>query len=337
MNQKQSLCGLLLVTSLSFTACSSGGGGGSASSASGQASGPLSVPKATCNGSACLSGSSLAFTATSASVLNIGKEVYSYFNDTIIPNVNATLYKMEQAAADNGMTTCSDIAGASDSPSEYLGDGYYVTISSTSLKTAPSEMGGVAMTKGFVFAKDLPTSKFAEAQIACNGTERTLYVRVVASSALTYEFWAQEDGAKRIIFGAVDDNSNASHNSKITYYFNTADGNTFQLHGIANDVQFAGQWVNLAVAGGANLAATPKVADIQNVGGSIATGSGSTYGENGADSRYCYSDVEAGTTDTSTPATTCNGLLSTVATTNAVRSSGAWKYGDMNTAISTSF
>jgi hypothetical protein len=335
MNQKLSLFASLLVTSLAFTACSSGGGGGSSSSSSGQASGPLSVPSATCNGSACMSGSSLAFTATSASVLNVATEVYTYFNGTIIPNLNSTLYRMEQAAADNGMTTCSDIVGAQDSLSEYLGDGFYVAISSTGLKTAPSEMGSVAMTKGFVFAKGVSASdRFAEAQIACNGTERTFYVRVVASSTLAYEFWAQEDGAKRIIFGAVDDSSNASHNSKITFYFNTADGDKFQLHGIANDVQFGGLWVNLAVAGGAQL--STGIADIENLAGTAATGTAS-YGENGADSRYCYSDVEAGTTDTSTPSSTCSGLLSAVTTTDAVRSSGAWKYGDMNTAISTSF
>jgi hypothetical protein len=334
-----------ILSALVLAACSSGGGGGSASGAS-QASGPLSVPRATCNGSACLGSASLMsvhpmtsmLTSTSSeNVLSVGTEVYSYFNNTIIPNINATLYKMEQAAAGEGLTTCAAIAGVPDAMGSYLGDGYYVDISSGD-KTMPTEMGGTTMTKKFVFAKDLPSSKFAEAQIACSGSERTFYVRIAASSNLAYEFWAQEDGAKRIIFGAVDDNT-SGHNSKITFYFNTADGNAFQLHGIATNVEFSGAWVNLVVAGGANLSL--GIADIENIGSGAITGSeGVTYQDNtysGADPRHCYSNISTGAIDTSTPATTCSGLLSTVATTNAVRTSGTWNLSGMGTAISTSF
>lgn len=337
-----------ILSALILAACSSGGGGGGSASGSSQASGPLSVPRATCGGSSCFSGASLTSVSpqmmgSSANVLNVGKEVYAYFNGTIIPSVNATLYRMEQAAAGAGLATCADIAGVPDTLGDYLGDGFYVAISSAGTKTIPAEMGGGTMTKKFVFAKDLPGQNFAEAQIACSGTERTLYVRIAASSSLAYEFWAQEDGAKRIIFGAVDDGRTSGHNSQITFYFNTLDGDTFQLHGIAHDVLFGGLWGDLAIAGGAKL--STHVADIENLAGAAVTGHASVvYGDDsysGADPRHCYSNVETGTivltTDTPAPATVCAGLLSPVATVNAVRPSGTWTYGGMTAAISTSF
>lgn len=347
-----------IILSIGLTAllsgCSGGGGSGSGGggSSSGQASGPLSIPSATCSGSPCMDSASIMSSSVHASallsgetVLNMGEIVYTHFKDTIIPGVNTALYQVEQVAASEGLTTCDAIAtagdgdfGGGDSILDYpLGSGYTVDISKAvgDLKTIPAPMtdSGTAMARKFTFSRS--GTKFAEVQIKCNSaTERTFYVRVQESASKIYEFWSQNDGDKRIIYGAMDNGSS----EKITFYFNTADGTTFQLHGVALQTVVAGAAMDFSIAGGADL--NSDLADIAYVQGDIVptTESYSDDDNGSVQPRHCYSSISSVTVDpAASAATTCSGLLSAAGSANAIRSGTAWKLTGMASAISSSF
>lgn len=335
---------LSIVCSVALSACSGGGGGGSAGSASGQATGPFSIPNATCGGQACIGGASLMATSVHTSALtsgttvfNIANLVYSYFTDTVIPQINTALYKVEQVAAENDLNTCQDIEGVTAGTLDYpLGDGYTVDVSDTStdLDTIPANMtdSGSKTSRRFIFKNS--GSPFAEVQIKCNSTtERTLYVRLQESATRAYEFWAQVDGDKRVLYGAMDDGSS----QKITFYFNTADGNSFQLHGVGKQVTVAGAVMDLAIAGGANLTAgTADIAYVQD--GTVPTTKSYSDDDSSVKERHCYSAISPLTVDSAaTAATTCSGLLSPASSYNAIRSGTEWSTLGMSTAISTSF
>lgn len=311
--------GLLLVTSMIATACSSGGGSSNASTG-GRASGPLSVPDATCDGAPCMGGASLVsgtsvMASTSGSiVLNNGVDVYSYFSETIIPGVNEALYAVESVALENNLDTCEKIEEAADETGGTalgypLGGDYTVDIANAALKTIPTGMtdGGQNMVKGFIFKKSLVG--FAEVQIKCNSaTQRTLYVRVKESATKSYEFWSQDDGAKRTIYGALDNGS-----TKITFYFNTADGSTFELHGVANNISRHGGGLveSFSIAGGAVLAT--GAADIAWVGipGNIAANEGyeDESSTSSDDVRHCYNTISPIDIEPAASAGTCGNLV----------------------------
>ena len=334
-----------------LSACSKSSSSNSSSGGSGQASGPLSVPSATCDGSACMSSAStlMGSVETSAllsgrTVLNMAATVHTYFTDTVIPGVNTTLYQLEQVAAGEGLTTCDAIAsagdtafGGGDSILDYsLGSGYTADISKATadLKTIPSPMDGAGtkMARKFTFAKS--GTKFAEVQIKCNSsTERTLYVRVQESSSKIYEFWSQADDDKRIIYGAMDNGSS----EKTSYYFNTATGASFQLHGVAKQVTVSGATVDFAIAGGADLSSGK--ADIAYVQGDTVPTSEAYSDDNASvQTRHCYSSISSVTVESSANAsTTCSGLLSAAGPASTVRSGTDWKLTGMSSSISTSF
>lgn len=342
---------LLAGTTMILAACSGGGGGGSAGSP-GQASGPLSIPGANCAGNPCIAKASLMATSVHTSalmsgqtVLNFADIVYSHFTDTVIPGVNAALYRIEQVAAAQGLNTCNAIATAGDSDFAggdsilgfSLGDGYTVDISKANadLRAIPAPMtdSTTKMTKRFIFSN--AGTKFAEVQIKCNSsTERTLYVRVQESASKAFEFWAQSDGNKRILYGAMDNGIS----EKTTFYFNTADGNIFQLHGVAKQVTVSGTVMDFSIAGGANLSAGK--ADISYVlDDSVPTAASYSDDDNSTvHPRHCYSSISSVTVEPSGSASaTCSGLLTAAGAAGAVRSGSAWKLTGMSSAISTSF
>ena len=277
-------------------------------------------------------------------VLNFAALVYEHFTETVIPGVNAALYRMEQVASANGLNTCNAIATAGDSDfgggnsilGYPLGSGYTVDISkdSNDLRDIPTEMDddGSPMTKRFIFSNS--GTKFAEVQIKCNSTtERTLYVRIQESSTKIYEFWSQADGDKRVIYGAMDNGSS----QKTTFYFTTADGSKFQLHGVAKQVVVAGAPIDFSIAGGADLS-TGK-ADIAYVqDDTIPTSAAYKDDNSSVQPRHCYSSISSVSVETAANAsTTCSGLLDPAGAADAVRSGTFWKLSGMASAIDTSF
>ena len=335
MNRKLLFTGAsLLVTTLMISACSGGGGGsgGGSSSAANRASGPLSVPNATCGGNSCLNNASIMNSplnlSSNTAVLGYAEEIYTHFTDTIIPGINGLLYKIEQAAADEGLTTCADIAGQSDAVGVDLGSGYTVDIA-TGDRTIPAPMtdSSSAMSKKYLFKYN--TVAFAETQIFCNSlTQRTFYIRLKGDGTDMYEFWSQVDGNKRTIFGAMD----TASTQKYTIYFNTIDGNAFQLHAIGNQISYEGYTIDFTVAGGVNL--TGNVADIAytNNANTVPTSIGTAMSQDnawaGSDIRHCYNSLTAGTV-TGMQAT-CNTLLSAAPTPLPIRTSAAtWDIAEM--------
>lgn len=328
-----------------LSACGGGGGGGSSSpSSSGHASGPLSVPNATCAGGACIGGASLMANDIHPSALTSGETVfhfadlvYTHFTETVIPGVNAALYKVERVAAENGLSTCQDIEAVTAGMLQYpLGDGYTVDTSDLTgdLRTIPAPMTGAGgkMAKRFIFSNS--GTKFAEVQIKCQATERTLYVRVQESASKLYEFWSQNDGNKRVIYGAMDNGSS----QKTTFYFNTADGSAFQLHGVARQVVVAGATMDFSIAGGANL--STGAADIAYVqDDSVPTSASYSDDDSGmVQPRHCYSSISPVTVvPAAGAAMACSGLLGSAGAADAVRAGTAWKLTGMASAIDTSF
>lgn len=325
-----------LVTTLVIAACSGGGGSGGSSSTSGKATGPLSVPNATCGGNSCMTTSSAVIspmsTSSDTAVLEIAGEIYSHFTGTIIPGINGVLYQLEQAAAENDLKTCQKIADANASTGVPLGSGYTVDIEDDvtgTLKNIPTGMddAGTEMKRKFVFA--LNSTKFAEAQIYCNsGTQRTFYIRLMDASANMYEFWSQVDGNKRTIFGAMD-----KGNQRYTLYFHTAAGTAFQLHTVANDIEYNGATnVHFAVAGGADISAN-KADVAYAIAGQVPTALTATDTANSSwsytDIRHCYGTISPAIVTTGA---TCTGLsLLTAAPALPVRTSAtAWSVNGMN-------
>ncbi len=335
----------VLATMMALVGCGGSGGGGGGSSSGGRATGVLSVPSATCAGSSCISSSAslmaanathlMAVNTSGETIFNMAYQSYTYFTDTVIPDVNTTLYQVEQAAKSEGLNTCADLEGVTAGVLDYpLGSGYTVDISdqNADLKTIPTPMtdNGTKMTKRFIFANS--GTKFAEVQIKCNSaTKRTFYVRVLQSSTQAFEFWAQADGNNRIIYGAMDNGSS----EKVSFYFNTADGSVFQLHGVARQVTVAGATMDFSISGGADLGS--GIADlIYSQDGSVLT-SYSTYDADSSSvqKRHCYSSLSPLAVDNSGAA--CSSLISAVPAPSAIRTGTTWNYIGMGTAISTSF
>lgn len=326
------------VTTLIIAACSGGGGsGGGASKSLPDFTGPLSVPNATCGGSSCISKSgslvSPMAVASNVAVLEVGEEIYSHFTGTIIPGVNGVLYQLEQAAAEKGLKTCAEIAGVNSSLDYPLGSGYTVDISAGD-KQIPSSMenSSVTMSKKFIFSYN--STKFAEAQIHCSASQRTFYVRLMDASANIYEFWSQVDGNKRTLFGAMDKGS-----QKYTLFFKTADGTSFELHTVGNQIDYNGTTISFAVAGGANL--TTGVADIafattSTVPTSLLAEDTNTNWDYVTPIRHCYNSVSTATVDSTGAA--CSSLLTAGPTIPVRTNSPSWSVsGMMSAPILTTF
>ncbi|MBX2988478.1 MAG: hypothetical protein KF802_11340 [Bdellovibrionaceae bacterium] len=247
----------LVLAGFQLLACSGGGGGGGGSSARGVATGAFSIPAASCGTGVCISSlspmSDLAAMNMSSqeAALEFASTVYDVFKSQTIPDINAKLYEIEQAFKNEGYTTCAQAVVIPPVSSYPLGGGYTVDVANGD-RNFPTGMSlhGQADRK---FTLALNSTKFAEIQLKCSGSDRAIYVRVVPAAGTAYEFFAEETGSAKTIYGASDVGS-----EKRTVYFKSSSASVFQLTMVGIGVD-AGVPINVAVSGGANLAGTGKL------------------------------------------------------------------------------
>lgn len=320
---------VLTVSSLAAAlgACSGGGSGGGGGSSTNQASGAFSVPNLNCGTTPCISSSARLLNTglnSGEEIAAYGELVYNHFNNEALPQVNALLYRVEQAFKNHEIETCEEIQSIPAESAHDLGEGYSAYV--TSDVTIPSPFGGSATKLFMITSSSQPVMAVA---VGCSGTVRNFYVRAVVDSTTRYEVWAKTDSANphaKSVEAAADSNG-----AKLTLQFQSGSATEFTLAAVGKSYPnpyLPGETVDFSMFGQANLTSDAVKIAYSNDNASAPPTSFSAVETNWnlTSIGHCYSAFSQWTVDADGSA--CSSLSFTSPTTSRVRSNSGtveWK------------
>lgn len=217
---------LLAASGLVLVSCSGGGGGGGGSGSTG--AGYIGAPTASCGGTACVPGASIAFTNPEgieimAADPSRAADIYTAFNKSFIPQLNTFLAKVYAAMKAGGSQSCSDV----DIGGSGTVNGYSFTITSGN-KAIPTGFTKAGTSFDYRIYAAVGESPVAEIQVHCgdDSTSNPLTVAArVNESGASYEFIYEKSGNKIRIMGA----GILSSGGRMIAWFKTDDGDDFEL------------------------------------------------------------------------------------------------------------